>query len=63
MSELSIDICCPVCSTCIDVKLTELRMGGRIICPKCGAKVKFSDADLCKVREEANRIEDVARKF
>ena len=63
MSEFSIDICCPECSTCIDVKLTELHMGGRIICPKCGVKVEFSDGDLYKVRGEANRIEDVVRKF
>jgi hypothetical protein len=63
MTDFSIDICCPECSACIDVKLTELRMGGSTICPKCGANVKFGNADLCKVQEEVNRIEGVARRF
>ena len=63
MADLSIDICCPQCSTCIDVKLTELRMGGSTICPKCGASVKFRDADLCKVQGEVNRIEGIAKKI
>jgi len=38
-------------------------MGGSTICPKCGANVKFTGADLCRVQEEANRIEDIAKKI
>jgi len=63
MTDLSVDICCHQCSTCIDVKLTELRMSGSTICPKCGANVKFSNADLCKVQDEVNRLEDTTKKF
>ena len=63
MADLSIDICCPQCSACVDVKLTELRIGGSAVCPKCGASVKFSDADLCRMQEEVNKIEGIAKKI
>jgi uncharacterized paraquat-inducible protein A len=63
MADFSIDICCPQCSACIDVKLTELRMGGSTICPKCGAKVEFSNTDLCKVQEKVNGIERIVKKL
>ena len=63
MGDPSIEICCPECFACIDVNLTELRFGGSTVCPKCGVRVKFSDADLCKVKEELENIEGTIKRI
>ena len=62
MADLSIDINCPKYHAAINVKLTELRLGGSEICPKCGTNVKFSSADLSKVQKEMDKLEDTVRK-
>jgi uncharacterized protein (DUF2225 family) len=38
MSELTIDITCPVCTTVFKKKARELTDGSTIQCPKCGEK-------------------------
>lgn len=38
MSELTIDITCPVCETVFKKKARDLKDGTTIQCPKCGEK-------------------------
>jgi len=63
MTDLSVDIDCSKCHAAINVKLTELRLGGSKKCPKCGTDVKFSSADLRKVQKEVNKLEDTINRF
>ncbi len=63
MAEFSVKIYCPECYAEIDVKLSELRPGGSMKCPKCDANVKFGKDDVTKVLKELGKVEDTIKQF
>ena len=63
MAEFSVEIYCPECYSVINAKLSDLRQGGHIKCPKCGADVKFGKDDVTKVLKELEKVEDTIKQF
>lgn len=60
MSDLTIDITCPVCETVFKKKARELKDGTTIQCPKCGEKTTIKGdmfTDMVKNIDKAVKTE------